>query len=667
MKINTVSKLALVVVLISGIAYVSSRFYFDGQAANKSTQNQTTGGLENSGITIQRQLEPGKQLRYRLSLSQDGMFETSKLLGASSQGAGFDQEVKSHLQGEWIETILSYDNGRSISYVSFEQMQSELIMNKASHEMLNTNLLEGLAQGVYLERDRDLNIRAIKIPSLAQPAVKDIIYSLVRDLQVVIPEGVLATSWTSEENDIDGQFEGRYKLESGTKPSALRISKTKVKYLSLSFEIENSVDLASTRLDANTDLTIDYDSKQDQVLSLTGHDERDYYTDNSLKIGSSRRQISFTLMGQSQLGRIELEDLRALVESRFTSVQDYDTYAAENLKQQITSMHQRELGTDDLTNILDLADRMKKLEGQALSDARLSLYLKLKALIYLYPENLDQLTQAMTTQGVDSLFFAVGASSMVAISSPESQKALVDLSRQFESNMQALQTLLPSLGFVKAPLPLIEEALREFENHKDPDIRSNAELAMGVHIGQLKLNHNDQDAVRRFKALEQEKLEKLKTAGHESDISQQLSVIGNFGSESSLQAVIHYLSSPSAKVRSNAVAALRFINNEEALNYVTQVLIKDADAEVRFAAADALGYFTARPVKMKSEMEQVRQEKVSKIRIQLLQNLSKDRHLDPVKFVELITQLAQSDQDSEVRYFAEGVLIEIKHSYAAQK
>ncbi len=665
MTFQKIRTLALITILMAAFGYTASR-QFRTKTPAPVTRSSDDSQETLAGVSVHRSFEPGRQVRYHLTLAQQGIFETSKLLGGQGKNSALDQTVQNNLAGEWVETVLAYDAGHTTSLISFEHMETTLRINNSTSDALNTNLLESLTEGVYIERDRDLRITVVKVPNQAQPVVKDIIYSLVRDLQVVIPEGPLTASWKSVEDDLDGQFEARYSVQGDPKDGIVALRKSKDRYTKLSFEIDNGSDHPSTSLIANTDLSISYSAGLDQVVELKGTDTRDYYTDNQLKLGSSTRKLTFSLIQAQQIDASALTQLKTLANNRFNSIKDYDSYASESLKQQITIMHQKELGTDDLSNLLELSDRLKTLQGQAFSDARLSLYLKLKALIYLFPDRIDQLKQAMIQQGVESLFFSVSASSMVAISSPECQKSLVELAQQYQSNIPALQTLLPSLGFVKRPLPIIEDALRDFEQSPDHDIKSNAGLAMGVHIGQLKLNARDKDAKQRFENLEQEKLSALKGATTDEDISQQLSAIGNFGSETGLLTIATYLGSPSAMVRSAATAALRFIDTDRSMSLVFQRLLEDTDEGVRFEAADALGYFKPTLPKMNQEISQFHQEKASRIRIQLLQNIAKEHHLNNSQYLELVSSLAKSEQDLDVRHFAEGLLIEIQHSFAQQ-
>src|SRR5262249_10188537 len=146
-----------------------------------------------------------------------------------------------------------------------------------------------------------------------------------------------------------------------------------------------------------------------------------------------------------------------------------------------------------------------------------------------------------------------------------------------------LAVLIPALGLVDNPTPQSEELLRELSGRGDVNIRTTAQLALGVMARNL-----SDTAPERTARIVRDALRQLEGATQADERRQMLLVLGNIGDAGTLDAIRKHARDVAPEVRSAAAAALRWLEVDGADELLAGLLAADADAVVRGEAAAAL-------------------------------------------------------------------------------
>jgi len=121
----------------------------------------------------------------------------------------------------------------------------------------------------------------------------------------------------------------------------------------------------------------------------------------------------------------------------------------------------------------------------------------------------------------------------------------------------------------------------------------------------------------------------LRAATNDETRRHLLLVLGNAGSDETLDAILPFLKDSSADVRGAAAAALRWIKAPNVDSLLCTALATDADAGVRVEAATALGFRTMTPETFKAHRIAFQKDESSSVRVALLQNLARSQSTFP--------------------------------------
>src|SRR5262249_26008418 len=115
---------------------------------------------------------------------------------------------------------------------------------------------------------------------------------------------------------------------------------------------------------------------------------------------------------------------------------------------------------------------------KALSET--TLYLKLRALVYLHPEVSARLGKRLAGASPKGAALRVLPQALASSGRPEAQAALAAVVRARRKDGAALAELLPALGRARTPTQATEDVLFELAEGSREEVRSTAQLALGT-------------------------------------------------------------------------------------------------------------------------------------------------------------------------------------------
>jgi hypothetical protein len=219
------------------------------------------------------------------------------------------------------------------------------------------------------------------------------------------------------------------------------------------------------------------------------------------------------------------------------------------------------------------------------------LYLKLKAWIYLHPDEIQRLMDRLKglDEGDPALKMAIRA--LASSGRPEAQNALVDLLDSRKSDVPLARKIITTLGLVPEPTAKAQQALQNLsQGPEDTSIRRSSRLALGI-MGQRLSQSSDPDAQQRAREIEAQALQNLQKASGLAAITDALAALGNCGL-SRIEDLEPWLTHPDPAIRGQAYFALRFARPTATSAYLVSHYQPEASAEVRRQIVQAISLRT---------------------------------------------------------------------------
>ncbi|MFW7381886.1 MAG: hypothetical protein ACOH5I_23975 [Oligoflexus sp.] len=243
------------------------------------------------------------------------------------------------------------------------------------------------------------------------------------------------------------------------------------------------------------------------------------------------------------------------------------------------AVHRRQLAQQKLPDILADLNQEEKLEA----------YLSLKAWIFLHPENLQEILDALGDQPASSFYYRDVIRALTAVGSRASQSALRQLMAQQRNQGDQLRYLVTQFAFVEIPDQESEAILRELAaSHKDPKVRHSSKLTLGV-VGHRLKQSADPDSQQRYELLENEFMAQLHAARSKQEILSRLAPLGNLGSPQILPYIAAGWQQANDEIKAALIWSLRFVESEEAWHYI-QLAVQEGASRIREQALQVLNF-----------------------------------------------------------------------------
>ncbi len=489
-----------------------------------------------------------RELVYDLDYAGNGVF----------QGQG-DRALEFRLQGSLHILILAEDSDSYRVWLRLESAGSSQLHHIPSpmKQSLQQSWMAGLSARMS---QRGFFLQPL-IPNDLDPIAGQFWQKLAERLQVDLPDTLPLPEWTQEEKVAGGTMLAKYAVEQSQSSSGLENEKI---YLHKSFDGSPRPHLTLSGeslilLHARFEGLQQIEAQSREVQQLQG---QSWVSESVLKLKWQRQNQ----LDESQVASIEANSK--------------ESHAKGKPSSQETSIQKVALGTLSLDQLWTLLDQ----SGEQISQ---ELYLKLKAWVFLHPNDLKLLLDRLQNLKPGDAALNMSIRALAAAGHPEAQEALVGLLDQHKSDGPLARKIITTLGLVSEPTRNAQKALEQMSRAAEDDsVRRSSRLALGI-MGQRLSQSQDAEASKRAQDIEGLAWENLNQASGLAAITEALAVLGNCG-VSRIEDLDRWLKDPDPAVRSQAFFALRFARPPGTPLFLVESYSKDASVEVRRQILHAL-------------------------------------------------------------------------------
>jgi hypothetical protein len=625
---------------------------YKAPALSKAKQKIVLAVSPSYSLDVQNQFKVGTEVISRVDWESSGNFS----MGEGE--AAMKQSGHTQVGGELRELVFEDDGVLTKSFIILDKPKFSVDLNGSS---LSSDMTRAIAKdfsvGVVITRQRDGLIKTLEFPSGFSDYGRELMHSLLRTFQVQLPEGQRVRDWSADEIDSQGTAAVSYQL-AGMADGKPLIVKQKHLYRSLTAKLRANFGRQGFEVNPQGETQITLDDKTSALSTVQGEERLGFANLDGKPIGENTMKFSLKVLARET--RTDLGNVKAIIMQNFASAKSYQELYEDFLARQERFVYEQRLGNTTLEDIFQGLEELDKLgPSQDRDDKGTELFLKLRALIALHPEQVPAIPAHLMASPYDSTLVQTAISALTNMSTPSAQRALVDFTELKRSDAKAMDSLVPNLGFLENPEVFVTEALKEYR--KDPLFAAQADYAYGTSA--LKMGQSEKPEIKeRFAAIENEIVANAAAAKDGPELNYQIDILGNLGSEKGLPKIKEALEHKDPAVRNRAAYALRNNTDEASRLTLVEVMKDDREATVRKAAAEALVFYTPTRELMSLAIDCLTAEKNYEVRIALLDLVNRGRFIDPNRVSELIRTASESDSDENVRSYARALMSEASSS-----
>ncbi len=583
--------------------------------------------------------EPGERWHYRLRYSGAGFMNVQAALGGQNPAAAEQvQSIQTVIEGDLFIDVAQADPQRT--RLAYSLQNPEVVLVIGGQPLLDALTMKSdLEHPVFVDVDRQGRMETLRFAPEVGELSRHSWRSLLSGIQCVVPEDADASAaYEAWEDAPMGRCRAVYQPDADAPRGTIGILKSRQEYQAQAKKLMPNA--PGTTIHPGGELRIAFDPRLGQIRSLTGTELMILKAGGKI-ISRSEATISLEFVKRDVLAPADLVRIGALDREHERSQPAESLVAAVASPRTRLLAQKQELGDDTSETVLaNLARAENSAEPQG---SQTPLYLKIKALVAVHPETSPRFAELLHKAELQSLTMRLVPTALAAIGHPEAQTALVDVLRRRQSDEASVAYLVPILARLKSPSPEAENALRHLAHSASPAIMAIAELGLGSMAGHLKAT-----APQRSAGIVSGFVQELKSVGSEERLTHLLLVLGNSGASDALPAIQEQVRNKSVGVRVAAVAALRFIEIDQAEILMLEALASDADAEVREAVVHALPYRAMNDRTFRALATTCQSDKGVGVRLAALNFLWQLREQFP-EVTRLTTTAAESDSSDAVR------------------
>jgi|GEM_PF-6326176 len=508
-------------------------------------------------------------------------------------------------------------------------------------------LPRGVVPGFELRTPRFVQSPSRSLVTASSPSrslLENLVLDAVRSLAFKQPDGPFGfangASYLTEEPEDEGSLDVRYlaKTAAGELKGDIMVVRT-TDSLTRGAAIDTRVvDSRTLTLPPVGSLFFLREARGERTQTLT---------QKSGPLASNHYTWNTRALGTGSLGDRALLEISLLVREALEA-RDGAQARTPNLVRQ---MNKETLGSDTLESLEErLAESAK---GKPSESEKTRLYLKLKALLILQPQNSRALAARALEASAGALELQLVAGALSAAGTPEAQAALVEITKAAAPGSTKRLQLVPMLGFAESPTASTLLYLESLADGAGTPEAKTARLSLGIaaHKG---LAGEPVIAARIAASF----VERLRASSTPGEIVGVLRGGGNTGHLDFLNVAASYLSDSDESVRAAAIFALRLVPFDTFASVYERALT-DPSKRVRAQALEALGPPFQKPTASLSAllMRAYPNQHDASLRVTVLQLLWATRGANPAGVKEFVQAVADSSTDThDVRLYASGLL-----------
>jgi uncharacterized protein YejL (UPF0352 family) len=548
------------------------------------------------------------------------------------------------MQGEWDSSVVKDQGDTILLACTLTEPRVKFLFNGEEAADDAHRIEADLQREHFVTVNRQGRVLSLRFDPEISELSKGVARAIAGLAQFVLPSPDISRTdrWESLEDIQSGQLSARYeRIRNGTqKMDEVTLRKIPQRVLVLKAKPRPGDIPVRQTITPSGETTATIDLKRGHLASL------------------SASMVEVTAIGGKTIARTETTLSLAGIKRNSLDAQSLahlrDTYAALTKVTQPTSLiaqpsaevSEARIQRNELKDATadSLLRELAQAEASPDSANETSLYLRLKALVYLHPETSARLGAVLKTAKANSLSMQMLAGVLGDVGHREAERALIVACQARKDDPAALIQLVSALGAVAVPSREAELLVQDVAAHSDlPELKLTAELT----LGNMARNLADTEP-KRARAIASNFTRAITSARDEERKEQLLLAIGNAGTSSTLPTLSKFLSSSSPRLRATAAFALRFVNDPRADAWLANTLTSDTDGHVRSEAANALSFREATNETFQSQEKALLGDQNMTVRLTVLRNLWNARDDFP-EVKELIRTAASKDPAADVR------------------
>lgn len=608
-----------------------------------------------AGVSSAAPCTPGTERRYRFDYQGSSKVDFRPLLDQkgkkpASAESGAVREVDVRVRGQLI--ITDVERGAQAGCVAVARMSGAEV-RLSSGNVEGSEQMEGLkkllGQQTPVVRDARGRVVGLHLDADSGPLPRSLWRGFWGLLQVSAPPLPAAhvatgTAWKEREEDTTGVYEARYEAmkdgpsDGGVAPLVVR--KVKLAYLPPPARPGRIDPVQTYRIDGGLELQLD--RVTGALVGLRGGETQEMDIAGKT-VGRGRFTLALAQEAVQALEPAALAALASSVRARM-AVPLAPLWQSDGIDTE-TSIHRTELGEatkDSLLAALLQAEKEGKEEDQ-------SLYLKLKALVFLQPGVSAELGQILAGAPARGLSMRILSGALGSIGHAPAQEAIATAVRARKGEWAALSQLVPMFIDAESPTVATESLLRELCGSSEPPIASTAALVLGG------LAHNLwAKEPARAEAIVSELLAKAEKPGSAGRTARYLQALGNTGSERILPLMERHFTGAVPALRAAAATGMRRIRLPRVDALLLGALVTEPDPKVR---TELVSVTSSRPLTdaIVAAWKKALADQDAEVRQAVLRTLWNTREV-VTDAVVLLRKLAKKDPSPDVRRSASELL-----------
>src|SRR5579884_3372345 len=591
----------------------------------------------------------GKRYIYHIECSADGTADLRKLLqeGTKTAVGLLATSLHFHTGGEMEFVTLESGSKGTRMLCRFHPDALEVALNNQRQPAGERKIGEDLSKDTLLEIGSHGEIVSVRFdPSVARES-GSFARTILASFQFVSPasSAALKRPWETHEKDPAGIFLVRYEpiSVSGNGYASAEVVMFRKRRIREGQPSQASND-ATPRLAQHTipggDLTAVIDLGGGFLKSVQGSQTNETQVAGK-SVAWSKTTVDFRLERQETVAEQELSGLQATGEKCWQAWTATALYAPPSAEEGERDMERATLQNETAESLMAQLDAVDR-DGS--NSNVTTIFLKLKALLYLHPEVCDLFAERLATAPTESRAMGLLSEAFSEVGNPQAQASLIAAARARTNDAPAMCKLIAALGMTPTPtLEAVATVKDAALGAKDPDVRATALFSLGIMAHRLEaIDSKGADDIVLWL------IGRFGSTRTTDDTRLLLRALGNAGTATALSGIQPFLMANTPEVRAAAVVALRFIHNRQVDACLDLALTRDPSARVREEASFALSFRPMSPEWFAVHKAALKSEKAASIRIRLLENLWGARQ----QFHEarqIVTMEAKHDADPSVR------------------
>lgn len=589
----------------------------------------------------------GTQLTYHVRYKSEGYTDIRNAIKVAPEGHSPPRHnLLGSLEVAEILTFLDGDRGVVRASIRFKGPVITIQVDSRSQPGREREIAESLGRTATAYFDAQGRVTRLEFPKEYSPMAANFVKSIITMQQFAVPSslGRSASIWDMEETGANGRYAAHYQV-TGMSGPLTRVTKTLAKSASpLASDGANSATNIQIVPQGKIEISVNRDQRV--VRDLDGVSREEMLVQGHV-LASQSTTIATHIVSSVRLSQTDLATATRML--AIPGAMDALNRPAHGLTPaQERAMQQQVLGSDSLHSLLGaLADIDG---GTASQDHQMSLYLKLKALVYLDPGASRSLGSRLLVADPTSASTQLITTALSAVGSSEAQDALCQMIRAKKEDFRALPGLVPILGSLHQPTERVVLLLQELSRSSSRDIRSMALLGLGGAAKNLA-----PVSPKRSSAIVGDLARQYSSSTTVDEQTTLLLALGNSGSERAEGIILSQRNNQSPELRRIAFAALGGFKSNASLQALCETLSVDQDPRVRSAAAQALAPRNKINVAEDALLHAAQQDVAESVRLASLFALT-DLIPRDERVREIVSALAEGDGSAAVREQATSLL-----------